>query len=69
VNNDGRLGISIKELATLYLKFLPCGRARGVSFCPSYAMAPAGRLDFSCFVLFIKKKNEVGIGAKLPEEY
>jgi hypothetical protein len=46
--------ISKKELATLFLKFLSCGRARGESFC----------LDFSCFVLFIKKKNEVGFGAK-----
>jgi hypothetical protein len=48
--NGTRHRISRKELATLSLKFLPCGRARWESFC----------LDFSCFVLFIKKKNEVG---------
>jgi hypothetical protein len=32
---------------------------------------PAGDLfclDFSCFILFVKKKNEVGFGAKLPDE-
>ncbi len=36
----------------------------GGSFCPACAEASAGRLDFSCFVLCIKAKNEMGFGAK-----
>jgi len=43
-----------KEACQLCLKFLPCSRARWQLFW----------LDFSCFVLCIKTKNEVGLGAK-----
>jgi len=40
----------------------------GGLFCPAFAKASADMLDFSCFILFAKKKNEVGFGAKLPDE-
>jgi hypothetical protein len=42
-----------KEACPLCLKFLPCSRVRWKLFW----------LDFSCFVLCIKTKNEVGLPA------
>jgi hypothetical protein len=50
MSNDERHGISY-ERACIRLLEIPAFRQSGEgSFC----------LDFSCFVLFIKKKNEVG---------
>jgi hypothetical protein len=51
--NAATLEISARRLCPLCLKFLRCSRARWRSFW----------LDFSCFVLCIKAKNEVGFGA------
>jgi hypothetical protein len=51
--NDASRGISIKELATLYLKFRTCGRAGRDRFV----------LIFLASFFLSKKKNEVGFGA------
>jgi hypothetical protein len=59
--NDERHGISYKRACDRLLE-IPAFRQSGEeSFC----------LDFSCFVLFGKKKNEVGVRGRshLPDAY